>query len=57
MLLKPEQIETIRIECGWTDETTEFKIPAFYLKEKKVFFPKLKEQEALDMIDNEKSKK
>lgn len=35
----------------------DYRIPPFYLKEKKIFLPKLKEHECIDLVEDEKMKK
>lgn len=56
-MLRPEQVETLRGESEWIEDRSDYKIPAFYLKDKKLVLPKLKEHEAIDMIDFEKQRK
>lgn len=40
MLVSSSDLDKINRVCEWNDETMEYKIPLFYLKDKSVVFPK-----------------
>ncbi|CAD8189553.1 unnamed protein product [Paramecium pentaurelia] len=54
MILLQEDIEKITNCCEWNDDLEEYKIPPFNIKAKKVNFPNLPYQKAMDLIDVEK---
>lgn len=50
MLLTKEELEIIKSACEYRDESQEYKVPPFYFKSKKLVFPKVCENQALDIV-------
>lgn len=49
-MLQNTELETIREASTFNEEQNEYKVPAFYLKNKEIVFPKLQQQQSVDMI-------
>lgn len=54
MLLSSDEMDKIKGACEWSENKNDFLIPPFVLKNKKVKFPALNSQQALDLINQEK---
>jgi len=52
-LLSPEELDKIRAKARWHDDRNEFVVPPFILRAKKVNFPKLGHNQAVDMVHEE----
>ncbi|CAD8105757.1 unnamed protein product [Paramecium sonneborni] len=57
MILLQEDIDKITNICEWNEDLEEYKIPPFNIKAKKVNFPSLPYQKAMDLIDVEKQER
>ena len=49
-MLLPNELETVKEASEYSDEKQEYKIPPFYMKNKTLVFPKLPENQSLEMI-------
>lgn len=50
ILLQPTEIDIVRSQCIFNEDSGEYRIPPFYLKNKQIVFPKLSDNQSLDMI-------
>ena len=50
MLVSSSDLESIKSQCEYNEEQGEYKIPPFYFKSKQLIFPKLPENQSIDMI-------
>lgn len=50
MLISQSDLETIKSQCEYSEEQGEYKIAPFYFKAKQLIFPKLPENQSIDMI-------
>ena len=50
MLLQNHELEEIRESSVYNEEKEEYRVPAFYMKNKELVFPKLQPQQSIDMI-------
>lgn len=50
IMLLPHELETVKQASEFIEEKQEYKIPPFYLKNKNLVFPKLPENQSIEMI-------
>lgn len=50
MLVQSEELETIKAQSTYSQDNDEYRIPPFYFKGKQLVFPKLPENQSIDMI-------
>lgn len=50
ILLQNNEIDIIRGQCTFNEDSGEYRIPPFYLKNKQLVFPKLPDNQSIDMI-------
>ena len=49
-MLQPTEIDIIRGQCTFNEDSGEYRIPPFYLKNKQIVFPKLADNQSMDII-------
>ncbi|CAD8198613.1 unnamed protein product [Paramecium octaurelia] len=57
MMFNQTELESLQAACEWDDDSSDYKIPPFNFKAKKVNFPNLPYKQAIDLIEQEKAER